>query len=349
MPAIQSEKTILSFYTYPPIGGNDWRYAFETAQIRTLEMQMLTRATLQDMANTANYEQAVSLLGSGEYAMPQAGRDFSEVEDTLQARRITVRQLFADLMIDKDIVELFRTRDDFANLRLAVRRMLTEKPLGTDYSADGNVPPERLEELIAEHEEFEPPIFPDYILKTVEQAVLAYYQNKDIRQIDYAIDNAEAKYRMKSARRLESIFLLGLFRIQIDLNNIRTMLRLKFAESELRNVFIDGGFIELERFEHGLDLGLEALGTLFFATPYYKIVEAGAGYLATNKSFLKIEQQCDEFLTGFLKTTVEIVAGPQPIIAYLLLKENEIRTIRLILTAKRNNLDTRLLLDRIGT
>ncbi len=348
MPAIQSEKTILSFYTYPPIGGNDWRYAFETAQIRTLEMQMLTRATLQDMANAANYEQAVSLLGSGEYAMPQAGRDFAEVEDTLQARRITVRQLFADLMIDKDIIELFRTRDDFANLRLAVRRMLTEKPLGTDYSADGNVPPERLEELIAEHEEFEPPIFPDYVLKAVEQAVLAYYQNKDIRQIDYAIDNAEAQYRMKSARRLESIFLLGLFRIQIDLNNIRTMLRLKSAESELRNVFIDGGFIELERFEHGLDLGLEALGTLFFVTPYYKFVEAGAGYLASNKSFLKIEQQCDEFLTGYLKTTVEIVAGPQPIIAYLLMKENEIRTVRLILTAKRNNLDTRLLLDRIS-
>ena len=92
---------------------------------------MLTRATLQDMANAADYEQAVSLLSTGEYAIPQAGRDFAEVESTLQARRTAVRQLFADLMIDKEIVELFKARDDFANLRLAVRRMLTEKPLAT--------------------------------------------------------------------------------------------------------------------------------------------------------------------------------------------------------------------------
>ncbi|GAF95855.1 unnamed protein product, partial [marine sediment metagenome] len=37
-----------------------------------------------------------------------------------------------------------------------------------------------------------------------------------------------------------------------------------------------------------------------------------------------------------------ITAGPQPIIAYLLMKENEIRTVRLILTAKKNSLDTKL-------
>ena len=72
-----------------------------------------------------------------------------------------------------------------------------------------------------------------------------------------------------------------------------------------------------------------------------------AGYLASNKSFLKVEQQCDEHLTGFLKSTVQITAGPQPIIAYLLMKENEIRTVRLILTAKRNFLDTKLILDRL--
>jgi V/A-type H+-transporting ATPase subunit C len=62
---------------------------------------------------------------------------------------------------------------------------------------------------------------------------------------------------------------------------------------------------------------------------------------------LKVEQQCEEHLIGFLKTTIQVTAGPQPIIAYLLMKENEIRTVKLILTAKKNNLDTKLLLDRI--
>ncbi len=126
------------------------------------------------------------------------------------------------------------------------------------------------------------------------------------------------------------------------------MLRLKYTDSEHRNVFLKGGFIELERLERGAEIGYEALAPLFFVTPYYRLVEAGAAYLMSDKSFLKVEQQCEEHLTGFLKSTVQITAGPQPIIAYLLLKENEIRTVRLILTAKKNHLDTKLILDRIS-
>jgi V/A-type H+-transporting ATPase subunit C len=246
------------------------------------------------------------------------------------------------------MVELFRARDDFANLRLAVRRAMTEKPLGTDYSSGGNVQPELIEQIFSEEDEFSKSVFPDYVQEAVEQAVLAYYQQKDIRRIDYAIDSIQAQYNLRQARRLRSVFLLGFFRIQIDLTNIRTMLRLKFTESEQPNVFLEGGFIELERFRHGAELGYEALGPLFFVTPYHRIVDTGANYVASNKSFLRIEQQCDEHLTGFLKSTVLITAGPQPIIAFLLMKENEIRTVRLILTAKKNHLDTKLILDRIS-
>ena len=94
--------------------------------------------------------------------------------------------------------------------------------------------------------------------------------------------------------------------------------------------------------------GYEAAGPLFFVLPYHKVVETGANYVASDNSFLAVERQCEEFLTGFLKTTMVITSGPQPIIAYLLMKENEIRTVRLILTAKKSYLDTKLILDRIS-
>jgi V/A-type H+-transporting ATPase subunit C len=184
--------------------------------------------------------------------------------------------------------------------------------------------------------------------QAAESAVLAYYQDKDIRRIDYAIDKSQAHYNLTTAHRIESIFLLSLFRIQIDLTNIRTICRLKFTESEQRNVLLDGGFIARDRLEKALELGYEQLGSLFFVTPYYRLVEIGAAYLAAEKSFLKLERQCDEYLAGFLKTTITVTAGPQPIISYLLTKEQEIRTVRLILTAKRNHLDTKLILDRIS-
>jgi V/A-type H+-transporting ATPase subunit C len=353
MLATRLKEPSVDFYMYPPVGGDDWRYVRQTALVRVYEMQMLTRAALHDMANAASFEAAAGLLSATEYALPQAGRSFTELEDVLRARRTAVRQLFSDLMLDEPIVELFRSRDDFANLRLALRRTLTEKPVGNGYSEDGNFPPDEFAEVF---EQDNYGLLPDFMQKAAEQAVLAYYQSrdpalreqKDIRQIDYAIDAAQAEYNLRKAHEVESVFLLGLFRIQVDLTNIRTILRLKFTESELTNVFLRGGYLELERLRRGLELGYESLGPLFFVTPYHRVVESGANYVASNKSFLGVEQQCDAHLIGFLRTTIQITAGPQPIIAYLLMKEHEIRTIRLILTAKKNHLDTKLILDRIG-
>jgi len=339
-----AEKAILDFYIYPPIGGDDWRYTFQTARVRALEMQMLTRATLMDMANADSFDQAADLLAAGEYALGQTKNRFAELENVLKSRRAALRELFAELCIDRPIVELFRSRDDFANLRLAVRRTLTGKPIGTDYSTEANVPPERFEQAF-EYEESQP--LPEYLRRAADQAVLAYYQHKDIRSIDYAIDAAQAQYNLEQARRLSSEFLTGLFKIQIDLTNIRTLLRLKFSESEQRNVFLPGGYLETERLERALELSYDSIAPLFFVTPYHKLVETSIAYLTAEKSFLKLEQQCDNHLIGFLKTTVQITAGPQPIIAYLLMKEHEIRTVRLILTAKRHRLETKLILDRI--
>ncbi len=347
MPEL-AEQTILDFHTYPHVGPDDWRYAFQTAHVRTLETQMLTRAVLLDMINAESFEQAADLLSGTEYALPQGTKDIAQAETILGQRRTAVRELFSDLMLDESIVQLFKSRDDFANLRLALRRSLTEKPIGIDYSPDGNIGPEQLEQLFGEQGEFSSQASTEYVQQAVEQAILAYYQDKNIRQIDYQIDSFQAGYNLKTAGRLNSVFLLNLFRTRIDLVNIRTMLRLKFTDSEERKVFLTGGFVESERFRNSLEHGYEALGQMFFATPYHRIVDIGANYLASNKSFLRVEQQCEEYMTGFLKSTDQITAGPQPIIAYLLMKENEIRTVRLILTAKKNFLDTQLIMDRMG-
>lgn len=340
-----AEKPVINFHTYPPVGADDWRYTFATAKVRTLETQMLNRSTLLDMANAASYAQAVESLGSTEYALGAGAKDFEQVEQMLKAKRSEVRELFKNLVSDEELVQLLKEKDDFSNLRLALRRKLTDKAIGTDYSNEGSIAAEKFQEVF-EQEDYH--YLPMYMQEAIECAVLTYYEDKDIRRIDYALDRCQAEYKIEKALELNNIFLEGLFRIQVDLINIRTMLRLKFAEAEQRDFFIPGGYVEEERFKHGLDVGYEATGSLFFATPYHEIVESGAAYLADRKSFLKLEYKCQQYLNGFLHTTTQITAGPQPVIAYLLLKENEIRTLRLILTAKKNNLDTKLILDRLG-
>lgn len=339
-----TEQRQLTFHLYPSVGEEDWRYTFATAKVRALATQMLSDGDIADMVNAADFESALSVLDSTEYALTEGGKSMADMEELLLRRRSEVRKLFADLMVDESLAGALRVREDFANMRLAVRRTVTDRPIGTDYSDGGSIAPENFEEIF-EQENYA--LLPEPMQEAVEEAVLAYYENKDIRQIDYAIDRVQTAYRLRLAEELGSAFLLELFRMQIDLTNIGTMLRLKFRESEERDVFLEGGYVQIALLKHCLDVGYEMVGAMFAVTPYSKLVEEGVAYLQANGSFSKLEQGCDEHLGGYLKSTNIITAGPQPVIAYLLMKENEIRTVRLILTAKKNQLDTSLISARV--
>ncbi len=340
-----AEQSVLGFLRYPAIGDDDWRYIFSAAQVRVLESQMLGQSRLVNMAGAENFAQAEETLSGSRYEIPRSSEGVAETESMLKQIRLEARNLCYDLIIDEEISQLFRSRDDFANLRLAIRRIITEKSLGTEYSNEGNVAAEELIEA-CEQENYE--LLPGYMQDAVEEAVLQYYQDKDIRRIDYGIDAIQAKHNLGAAVEIGSVFLIELFRMQADLINIRTMLRLKWVESEERDVFVSGGYVDSDRLRHGLDIGYEALTGLFFATPYHHIVEGGVNYLVNKNSFLRLEALCESHLNGFLKTTNQITAGVQPVIAYLLGMEHEIRMVRMILTTKRNRLETDMILARLG-
>lgn len=343
-----TEQPVMDFVRYPLLGPEDWDYAFATAMVRTMETQMLTRSILLDMANASSFEDTMELLNGSEYAMTQTVEAFDRVEAMLLEKRADARGLFKRIIENDAMVELFQSRDDFSNMRLAVRRVVTEKPIGLDYSNAGSVLAEDFEDVF-EQENYS--TFPEHMQLAVEAAVLGYYADKDIRRIDYEIDLIQADYQLNVAARLKSVFLDSLFRTQIDLTNIRTMLRLKVAEKDSRDaegLMLPGGYTDLDKLKHGLEVGYEALAPLFYSTPYHDVVEGGVAYLNAEKSFLRLERLCEEHLDEFLKSTRSITAGPQPIIAHLLLKETEIRTVRMILNAKKNQLDTRLILDRLG-
>ena len=230
-------------------------------------------------------------------------------------------------------------------MRLAIRRLVTGKPLGLDYSNAGSVPAEEFEDIL-QKENYER--LPEYLQDTVEMAVLGYYENKDIRRIDYNIDRMHYQWRIGHAEELGCVFIVSYGRIQVDMYNICTMLRLKMAQREEKEFFFSGGYVDIDKFVQGLTVPYESVSALFFATPYYEIIEEGVRYLHSEQSFLKLEQQCEDYVMGFLKTSREIAAGPQPLLAYFLEKEAEIRTVRMVLTGKKNNLTPQLILDRLG-
>lgn len=337
------EDSLIAFDEYSPMEAEDWRYAYAAGRVRVLESMMLAPGVLLDIANAASFEDALELLAGSDYAMSGV-TNFSEVEKILLERRSEARSLFVELIDDDELSGILGAREDFANMRLAVRRVVTERPIGVEYSDDGAVSAEDFEEIF-EQENYG--MFPEYLQEAVEQAVLGYYEAKDIRKIDHGIDRVEAAYKLFKAKSFGSVFLETLFRIKIDLINIRTMLRLKLSERDDKELLLDGGFVGLGRFIHGFGVGNEALAGLFLTTPYHDIVEGGVRYLTAENSFLVLEKLCEEYLVRFLRSSLAVTSGIQPVISYFMLKEIEIRTVRMLLSGKNNGLDAKMLRDRL--
>ncbi|MBN1787359.1 MAG: V-type ATPase subunit [Sedimentisphaerales bacterium] len=337
------EQNVIQFNLYPPIGEEDWRYIFATAQVRTLAEKLFDQAFFHELAHCGGFKEAAELLTGTDYAIAGAGTS-EEIEQLLCDRRREVNQLICQFLIDEKIIELLRSRSDFANMRLAIRRLVTEKPLGDDYCDQGNIPIEQFG-LVFEQEDYS--TLPGHLQEAVEAGVLGYYKNKNVRDIDLEIDKFEADFFLRLAKSINSTFLTELFRMQIDLTNIRTMMRLKLTETEARDVLMPGGYIEPVRLDHAVDTGYESLAQLFAAMPYQHIIETGANYMQRNNSFLKLEAACDGHFIGYLKSTDQITAGHQPIVAYLLRKEHEIRMVRIVLACKKAEIEPKVILDRL--
>jgi V/A-type H+/Na+-transporting ATPase subunit C len=340
------EQKVIEFNPQRSLEAEDWNYAFAAARVRVLESMMLTRTTLVDMANAESFDAAVELLSGSEYAGTGGVGSLDEIEAMLLEKRSEVRELFVKLIDNKSIMRLLRAREDFANMRLAIRRVVTDRPIGRDYSNEGSISAEEFEEIF-EQENYG--MFPEYLQEAVEKAVLGYYESKDIRQIDYGIDATQSAYKLYEAENIGSDFLLTLFRIQVDLLNIKTMLRLKLADRLDKTLFHKGGYISNDITTHGLSIDLDAIIPLFAATPYHEVIEGGIRYMISNNSFLVLERLCEEYVANFLRSSFVVASGPQPVIAYFLLKEMEIRMIRMVLSCKKNSLDPKIILDRISS
>ena len=306
------QPAIIDFFSYPPIGPEDWRYAFATGKVRVLETQMPDRALLAELAGADRFEAAAEMLSGTEYSLSPKS-DSGQIEAMLLERRSEVRRLFVDLMQDEAIVRMFRAREDFANMRLAVRRVVTDKPLGTDYSTEGAIPAEEFEEIF-EQELYER--FPDYLQEAVEAAVLGYYENKDIRTIDYAVDQAQFDALVDIARQAKCSYLEGLARVEADLTNIKAIMRKKLRDTDSAQGLINGGFVDADKLKAALLQPQEQFASICFATPYGSLIESGIDYLEKNNSFAGFEALCDKYLDSCYALASQITAGIQPIIAY---------------------------------
>lgn len=309
-------------------------FAHSIARIKAMENRLLGRAKLDSLIDAKDFSDSVKMLQDtlyGEYMAPDS------YENGLKSALEDVYQHMYDIIPVHEVIDVLAVRYDGHN----IKSILKGKFSGFDTSSMliniGTIPIERLKQMLLEENNSN---IPETVVKTVQKAVSTFNQSGDPQDIDLIVDKGIFEYAMEIARDSKYDYLLEFVKFNIDITNLKTFIRIKAQERSIEfldKVFIGGGTLEYNRFASYINESLERFADKLSYTDFSKWSDQGISEYIRNGDLGSIDRYGDNYIINHIKKSKFISLGTEPIIAYIIARENEIRALRIILTGKKSN------------
>jgi V/A-type H+-transporting ATPase subunit C len=182
-----------------------------------------------------------------------------------------------------------------------------------------------------------PDIMRDAILKCLEIPI----GKKDIGYLDIVLDGAKYLHAKEIADKSHNDFAKKLVSTSIDLNNIKLLFRarrLKKSSDFLEPILLEGGFINTKIFLECMETSPQEVEQQFKNSDYQYVVKDSLKKTKDDTSMWQLEKLSDDFIINIIKETRFYFSGVEPLMAYLIAKENEIKNVRMILISKINGI-----------
>jgi V/A-type H+-transporting ATPase subunit C len=318
---------------------DDTRYAYAVGRIRALENRLLTRSDFARLLDAGDIDQTLRSLSEMGYPVPEGAATY---EPVLTAENGAALQLLERLSEDGELIELFRRRYDFHNLKVLLKAKHSGQDLAEAIMDLGSVPSGDLSEAVRAGE---PDRLPEPLAQAMRAAEERYAESQ--RPGDLGVQYADLSRVLKG---MNNRFLNSWLAWEVDLLNIRSFLRFKWLEEDMKtfpDIILPGGSLGWDFFRVIREEPLDSLAQVFGRTPYGRVVADGIAQLKARKSFAPLERGCDDLMMELLKTSRQTSFGVEPVVAYVLLKELEIRSVRAVLVGKLNGLPREKIKERL--
>lgn len=158
---------------------------------------------------------------------------------------------------------------------------------------------------------------------------------------------------------LNNEFLNAYFILAIDLENIRSWIRIKYLATLQKqdnveqkklftNQYLPNGKLNQADFLELLLMDFEDFIRWLDKTPYKSCIEPGINYLLENNSFIRLERLIAEEKQKILLLARYAIFGFEPLVSYFLLRQSEIANIKKIYYGLSENTPIHLLRESIA-
>lgn len=313
------------------------QYVYAVARIRSKELSLLPASFLEQLLAAPDETACMKLLEQKGWEGAKSGDE----EQMLEQERKKTWDLMRELLGDVSVFDVFLYANDYNNLKAAVKSCRHRKEPEHVYMEQGSVPAETLRRALRENRFDE---LPEAMRGVAKEAQKVLLQTGDGQLCDVLIDRAalEAVYQAGKASGNEFLEMYG--ELTVACADIKTAVRACRTgkdEKFLERALAPCDTLDVKALAKAALEGEEAIGRYLSGTRY----QEGAGALADSLS--AFERWCDNYMIRRIRPQLHNAFGLGPLAAYILARENEIKSVRMILSGRKNGLPESVVRERV--
>lgn len=322
-------------------------HVFAAARVRSVEKNLLSREKAEAMIDSKTPADALKILydlGYGEGAEPLPPERFGELlADEARKTYAFIRGIAPE---EQDLYA-FLYPYDYHNLKVLIKAELQDLD-PEDFLIDaGTIEAHRMATLFRER---------DFVgmTNTMKEAVLetldVFARTGDPQVIDFLMDKACYREMGQAAAASGSDYIQGYVRLLVDTINLKTFVRLRQMKKSwdvFSQVFLDGGRIQEKLFIASYDEPFEQFADRLIPYGLDRAMAEGGAMIRESGRFTALERLCDNSLMDYAKSAKYVSFGIEPLAAYLVAKEGELRTVRIAMTGLLQGLSRDMMAERL--
>lgn len=307
----------------------DTDYAYAVARIRCNELKLLTKSDLELLLSSVSVEECIKRLTDKGYG--GKGASYASERELLKAESENAWELINEIAPDIAVFDSLKTANDYHNLKAITESYI----LGSDYTNmvvyPVTVEPETILEAIKTKNYG---LLPSHMRECAEKAYTVFVEARDSQLGEAIIDRACLMASAETAKGCGEL-LESLAQHKIFVTDIKVAMRCAITKKPLS--FIDASLAPCEKLDLK-ELRTAAVEGVEEVLSYIeRVSDEAADKLREGMS--AFEKWSDEKLRDIIAPAKYKSLGPDALAAYLCAKELEIRSVRIILSAKRNGID----------
>lgn len=312
-------------------------YVYAVARIRSKELSLLSGAFLEQLTAAKSYDECIQLLNEKGWG----GDGIHNTEELLAGEREKTWGLISELVEDQSVFDVFLYANDYHNLKAAIKEARMGHEFPGIFIDQGTLDVKLIKDAI-QNREFQN--LPEAMRGAAEEAYRALLHTQDGQLCDIIIDKAALDAIYRAGMESGNEFLKLYAELTVAAADIKTAVRASRTGKDrafLEQALAPCDTLDIHRLAQAAIEGGDAIGIYLESTPYADAVEE------LRRSPSAFERWCDNLMIRRIKPQQYSPFGLGPLAAYVLARENEIKSVRIVLSGKLNSLPEESIRERV--